>query len=731
MKNKILIPLIIVGALAAFFSFKYSSGSQSTEERRALIVETVMKTIQAGHYSPRDIDDTLSDRVFHKMLNEVDPLKQIFTKQDIAHLSKYQFQIDDEIKAGSIEFYDTLDALFNRRVDDAQKYYDEILKTPFTFDGNEQIQMSPDKKDYAANDAALKVMWHDYLKYSVLSKYVDLKNDQDKNKDSLKTPLKADSTLEREARNSVRKSEGTIFKRFYKRKDDDRFTAYVNAITLSEDPHTEYFPPKDKKKFDEMMSGSFYGIGAQLKEEDDGKIKVASIVTGSPCWKEGELKAGDEIAKVAQGTHEPVDIQGYEIDDVVKLIRGDKGSEVRLTVKRKDGSTKIIPIIRGEVQTEETFAKSAIIKSDAGPIGYISLPEFYSDFNGISGRRCSTDVEIEVKKLKAAGVKGIILDLRGNGGGSLSDVVDMAGIFVGGGPVVQVKNNHAAPSTLRAQAGDSITYTGPLAVMVNEGSASASEILAAALQDYGRAVIVGSNTYGKGTVQKMVPLDQMIDPMTRMHMQADTAGLAMNADGSYESSIGSLKITMEKFYRVNGGSTQMKGVKPDIVIPDPYEYKDMGEREDKAALKWDEIPKATYKPTNSVGNLAQLNAMSQSRIANNQTFKLIDEGATKLKKREEDNMVSLNEKEYRKELEDVNATSKQIDSLQKKSTKLEFSNLGADLTRINADSASITKNKDWLRNLGKDIYISETVNIVDDMTKSGMKITRKSEGITY
>ena len=476
-----------------------------------------------------------------------------------------------------------------------------------------------------------------------------------------------------------------------------------------------------------MMSGSFYGIGAQLKEEDDGKIKVASIVTGSPCWKEGELKAGDEIAKVAQGTHEPVDIQGYEIDDVVKLIRGDKGSEVRLTVKRKDGSTKVVPIIRGEVQTEETFAKSAVIKSNAGPIGYISLPEFYSDFNGISGRRCSTDVEIEVKKLKEAGVKGIILDLRGNGGGSLSDVVDMAGIFVGRGPVVQVKNNHAAPSVLRAQAGDSIIYTGPLAIMVNEGSASASEILAAALQDYGRAVIVGSNTYGKGTVQKMVPLDQMIDPMTRMHMQSDTSAEA-TADGS---SIGSLKITMEKFYRINGGSTQMKGVKPDIVIPDPYEYKDMGEREDKAALKWDEIPKATYKQTNSVGNLSQLDAMSKSRVAANQTFKLIDESAEKLKKREEDNMVSLNESKYREELAEVNATSKQIDSLQKKSTKLEFSNLNADLTRVNADSASVTKNKDWLRNLGKDIYISETVNIVDDLSKSGMKLTRKNEAVAY
>ena len=382
------------------------------------------------------------------------------------------------------------------------------------------------------------------------------------------------------------------------------------------------------------------------------------------------------------------------------------------------------------VSLEETFAKSAIIKTKDGPVGYIYLPEFYADFNHTSGRNCSTDVAAEVKKLKAEGVTGIILDLRNNGGGSLGDVVDMAGIFVGKGPVVQVKGSHSAPSVLRAQpTDDAPLYTGPLAIMVNENSASASEILAAALQDYKRAVIVGEMTYGKGTVQKMVDLDQMIDPMTRMQ-------LANDSSGSEGGSIGSVKLTMEKFYRINGGSTQLKGVTPDITIPDrldSYDDEDLGERHNRAALAWDEIPAAQYKPTNSIANIKQLEKASESRIKDNPTFTLIQENSEFMKKKADENTSSLNEAKFKADQDEINATSKKMDELQKKATTLDITNIQADLSRINADSASISKNKEWTKAVSKDIYISETVNIINDMSKTDRKVGMKGkkEETTY
>ncbi len=723
MKNKILIPLVVIGALAAFFSFRYGGGDgQSTEERRTLIMESVVKAVQQYHYSPRDINDSFSDRVYHKVLDEMDYEKKFFTQKDINSLKKYEFKIDDEIKNGSIDFYDKLDAIFTKRIDDADTFYKEILKTPYTFKGNDKEELDGAKLAYASDDEALKDRWREYLKYKVLAKYVELEDDRAK-KDTAKSdvakkePRKTDAQLETEARESVRKNQQNYFKRLHKWKPEERYALFVNAIATNEDPHTDYFPPVEKQRFDEEMSGTFFGIGAQLKD-DNGKIKIAAVITGSPCWKQGELKAGDEITKVAQGEKEPVDIQGYEIEDAVTLIRGPKGTEVRLTVKRVDGSVKVIPIIRGEVLVEDKFAKSAIIKSNDGPVGYIYLPEFYADFQGINGRRCSDDIATEVTKLKNAGVKGIILDLRYNGGGSLNDVVEMAGLFVGRGPVVQVKGTNEAPKTLIS--GKDAIYNGPMAIMVNQGSASASEILAAAMQDYKRAVIVGSPTYGKGTVQKIMPLDEMIDPLTRMRMQADA--LAANKTGSAGGSIGSLKITIQKFYRINGGSTQLKGVTPDINLPDPYALLESGERNDKAALQWDEIAPSTYKPVPNAPNISELATISNSRVAANPTFKLIEESAVKIKKQKDDNLVSLNETEYRKEMDEANVTSKKLEEVQKKLTPFEITNPKEDLARIDADSTSIAKNNDWMKNLKKDIYITETVNIINDMVKSGTYI---------
>lgn len=721
MKNKILIPLLIIGCIAAFLSFKYSAKGRSSDDKRKLVLETVMKVVNQVHFSPKNLDDTFSARVYRKMVHDLDYDKLFFTRQDVNKLKAYEFKIDDQIRENSVEFFDTLDAIWLRKVDAAEKYYPDLLSKPFSFNTNEEIQLNSDKEEYAANEKALTERWRLFLKYRTLDKYIGLKEEQDKkkaNKDSVNAKFKTDEELEAEAREGVKKMYQNIFKRYHKWKDDDRFTMYVNAITEMEDPHTSYFPPEDKKNFDVSMSGSFFGIGAKLSPAND-KITVSEVITGSPSWKQGELKAGDEIIKVAQGEMAPVDVQGMDLDDAIKLIRGPKGTEVRLTVKRPDGSNKVIAIKRDVIQIDETFAKSAIIKGKEGPVGYIYLPEFYADFNHTSGRNCSDDVAEEVKKLKSAGVTGIILDLRRNGGGSLGDVVDIASLFVGKGPVVQVKSNNASPSVLRTRSDDSILYTGPLAIMVNGGSASASEILAAALQDYKRAVIVGSMTFGKGTVQKMVDLDQMIDPMTKMMLMKN------DTDESQSASLGAVKLTMEKFYRVNGGSTQLKGVRPDVVIPDDYgmfDDDDIGERQHKSALPWDEIPAANYKPINSVGNVKDLAALSESRVQSNPVFKLKQENSEYFKKKREDNRISLNEVKYKKEQDELTARSKKLEEIMKKNELLELTNPMADMEKINLDSASIAKNKEWLKTLSKDNYIYETLNILNDLPKTGMSM---------
>ncbi|HRO43863.1 MAG TPA: carboxy terminal-processing peptidase [Flavipsychrobacter sp.] len=717
MKNKILIPLLVLGALATFFSFKYSAADTSdANKRKKIVLETVMKAVRDGHFSPRAVDDSLSYKVYHKILNSLDYDKKFFSAEDIAKLSPYEYKIDDQINESSTEFFDQLDQLFTKRINDVEGYYTEILKQPFTFTDNDSIQLTGDNIPYAANDTELKARWNQYLKYRVLAKYVDLKKDREKAKASKdgdkKLAAKTDKELEKEARESILKNHESYFKRLKKIDNNERFAIFINSITNVQDPHTDYFPPKDKQRFDDAMSGSFSGIGAQLKDED-GKVKIAAIITGAPAWKQGELKAGDEIMKVGQGKAEPVDIQGYEVDDVVTLIRGKKGTEVRLTVKRVDGAVKVIPITRGDVLLEEVFAKSAIIKSPNGPIGYIYLPEFYADFNQMSGRRSSKDVELEVQKLKASGVAGIIIDLRNNGGGSLGDVVDIAGLFIDEGPIVQVKSSGVRPEAQNDRHRGTL-YDGPLAILVNHNSASASEILAAAMQDYKRAVVVGAPTFGKGTVQRIVSLDELLK-------RGNPLALAGDQDG-VEGSIGAIKMTVQKFYRVNGGSTQLKGVVPDILLPDPYSEIEMGERRDKAALKWDEIPPANYKPVANPINTTELIALSNKRVNANPTFGLIKESAARIKQKETDNFYPLNEVAFRKELDEANVTSKKMEELEKKATLLSIINVKDDLANINRDSSTIKKNDEWIKALSKDIYLGETVNIVSDLMKQQSRV---------
>jgi len=471
------------------------------------------------------------------------------------------------------------------------------------------------------------------------------------------------------------------------------------------DPHTEYFPPVEKRGFDEEMSGRFYGIGAQLKEED-GAIKIASLITGSPAWKSGKVQINDEIKKVAQGSDTAVDVAGYAVTDVVKLIRGSKGTDVRITFKKADGTLEVVSLIRDEIVQDETFARSSIIKTGDKKIGYIFLPEFYADFDRPDGNRCSADVANELIKLKKENVDGVILDLRNNGGGSLYEVVQMVGLFIKSGPVVQVKDRDGKPVTL-SDNDQSVLYDGPLAVMVNELSASASEIFAAAIQDYKRGIIVGStSTYGKGTVQKNLPLGKPTDLF------------------SGQTEFGALKLTFEKFYRVNGGSTQLKGVTPDVILPDTYEYLKFREKDQTSALNWDQIPQASYQPENENINWEELEKKADERINKDPTFNRIKTNTDWLNKNI-DKEYYLNIDAYKKEQNQIRTTVKQDDSLAHLKQPIDMQPLAVDKDKFfnNSDKAKGDRYQQWLKNAQGDIYINETVNIVKDfmsMQKSSM-----------
>lgn len=726
--------LIVPFAALAMVSYTFI-GTKS--EKDQAIDQILMQSLNNMHYSPKEINDEFSEKVFKLYLQRLDYNKKFLIKSDIDDLKKLEHSIDDDINSGHFTFFDKSFDIINKRVEESQAYYREILAVPFDFSKSETLELDAEKLSFSKDKKDLKEAWRKSLKYQTLAKVSEMMETQNKAKEKRDTvkikskekiggmnkidndlnnvsdedvtgeaetkgksdtvKIKSRDELEIEARKKILKSNDDYFKRLKEFDRNDRIAVYFNSITGVYDPHTEFFPPKDKANFDISMSGQLEGIGAQLQEKD-GYIKVSSIVPGSASYRQGKLKAGDIILKVAQGDAEPVDVTDMRMDDAVQLIRGKKGTEVRLTVKKPDASIVVITIIRDIVVIEETYAQSAILKGKKN-IGYIKLPSFYADFSGKSGRSCSKDVKKEIQKLKDEKVDGIILDLRYNGGGSLPDVVDMAGLFIDKGPIVQVKQKVGLPQVLEDK-DPSVLYDGPLTIMVNSNSASASEIMAAAIQDYKRGVIVGTSpsTFGKGTVQRFYNMDD--------YLPAQFANL---------KPLGEVKITTQKFYRISGGATQLKGVIPDIILPDPYYLLDQGEKEQDYPMAWDEIAPATYHPLKPAYSLETLKANSASRLKNNPGFTLLDAAAKRFKKQKDSTIVSLNFEEYNAEQKRLKAESKKLDDLDKDILKMDIAPLKADVAAIEADTVKASKAKEWYKNIKKDIYLNETILIIDEM----------------
>lgn len=699
MKFKFLGFSSILAALLVFSSYTIYEGG---EEKSKALLKTIKRSMSRFHYQPQDINDEFSEKVFNHYLESLDPSKRFLMASDVEQLRQFTYKVDDELESETFQLFDLSVSLFEKRREETKAFYQEILEEPFDFNIEESLEGDPEKMPYASSGEELKERWRKSLKLQTLSRLVTDMNKQEKKKqkDSGEEAMeiKPMELLEENARARVLKSHNEWFKRMEQETLKDKRADYINAITTTYDPHTEYLPPKDKQAFDIRISGKLEGIGAQLNEED-GMIKVVRIVHGSPSFLQGDLEVNDKILKVGQGEEEPIDVVSMNLDDAIQLIRGKKGTEVRLTVQKLDGNVITIPLIRDVIIIDETYAKSAILKADNNKksVGYIHLPKFYFDLNDRYGRRAATDVSAEIAKLKEQKVDGIILDLRNNGGGSLADVVEMAGLFIEEGPIVQVKSREGKPYILRDR-DPQVQYEGKLVVLVNEFSASASEIMAAAIQDYKRGIVVGTTTYGKGTVQRFVDLDDLIR-------------------GSYEiKPLGDLKMTTQKFYRINGGATQLRGVVPDIQLPDEYSLLDIGERENEHSMAWDEIEAVPFAiERNAFGNLSQIKSKSEGRIASNPTFQLIQQNAERLKRRQESEDYPLSLEAYRAQRKRLNEESEKYKDISKDIDGFDVSLLQIDLDAASEDEGRLARMEKWQKDLGKDPYVYEAVQIIKSM----------------
>ena len=699
MKRNYKVLILVVALAAALWSFiPFKKSADPDPEKEAFLMGVLNFVLTNAHYQPADINDTFSEKVYTNYLKVIDGNKRYLLQSDIDGLNKYKTLLDDEFKGQKITFFNESYPLFQTRIQEAKSYYKEILAKPIDFNVKESIDTDYEKQPWAKNKEELKERWRKQLKLNVLSSIEDKIKLQEN--DSLgKEPKKDFAALEKEARKTTLKSLNEFFEFFEEISREEWLSVYINTLLEQFDPHTNYLAPDDKQKFDESMAGSMEGIGAQLRKKDQN-TEITEVIPGGPAMKQGELENGDIILKVAQGDEQPVDIAGMRLEKVVKMIKGKKGTTVKLTVKKADGNVKVIAIVRDKFEIEETFAKSSVIDTPEGKFGIIHLPKFYISFENRDGRDAFKDVAKEVEYLKTQNIEGIIIDLRNNGGGSLQTVVDMVGLFIPQGPVVQVKAKSGESNVLYDR-DNKTQWDGPLVVLINNYSASASEIFAAAIQDYNRGLVLGSkHSYGKGTVQNLLDLNRF--------------GNKKIGD------LGAMKFTSQKFYRVNGGSTQLKGVESDLVLPDRFLYVDTGERDNDNAMEWDKIAKAKYNVFDY--NFAPVKDKSKNRVAANAQFKLIDESAKWVKSQQDDNTFPLEYNEYLAKSKQLEEQSKRFNVLKDYKNSLSFKSLPHEEALIKNDTVLQNKRKRWFKSLNNDVYVEEAVNVLKDIKASKFKI---------
>jgi carboxyl-terminal processing protease len=699
-KWKVFATVFLFGALFFAFNTFKSENQESPELRQRKLLSTIGQLLESEHYSPRNIDDAFSKEVFNAYFKALDPEKNTFLQSDLDGLSNYNTTIDDEIHGATIAFQPAVSRIYALRIIETKAIFNQIMDQPFNFNLDDSVSLNSDKMAYPKDVTERTKRWEMLLKYRTIERYASLIEEREKNKDKEKFVYKNDSTLEAESRAYIKKSYKKRIESFEKTfTKEKQFELFLNSITGLMDPHTDYLAPVEKRSFTEQMSGVIYGIGAQLTQDDFG-IRIASIQPGGPAWKSGQIVVNDVIVKIAQGAEEPVDVSGYETTDAVKLIRGNLGTEVRLTFRKPDGTFKVVSLIREKIVLDEGYARSVVIQNGADKYGYILLPDFYADFEREDGHRCSEDVAAEIKKLKAENVKGIIIDVRFNGGGSLYEVVQMAGLFIDKGPVVQIRNKEGRSQTLYDET-PGILYDGPLVVMANEFSASASEIFAGAIQDYKRGIVVGSSsTYGKGTVQRNVAFGKPLDSL------------------GIQTEYGAVKLTFQKFYRITGSSTQKKGVVPDVILPDEYEYLKYREKDNESALSWDEMERARYMVWPNNAPLSQVVQSTNLHIQNDTALNKFKQNLRWVSNQIE-TPVYLKLDKFQAFKKRVQEVSKQNEQALKLKTPMNLAPIKVDYNKFynNPDKSKQDRYQAWIKDLAKDFQVNESSKILAALNK--------------
>lgn len=687
--------ILVLVLLLAFASCSFTTKTFEDPDKDKLLIQVITYVLQRGHFDPKEINDDFSAEVFADYLDQLDPLKRYFYKSDIEEFEAFKFQLDDQLKEYDISFFNLTHDRLVQRIEESKAIYKEVLDTPFDYSIDEEFNSDYENIGYVKNKKQMKERWRQQLKFSNLVNYDDLMSAQETSEE--KRTL---TEIEAEARAETLKSIDLYYNDYIDDLDrQDWFSMYINAIVEEFDPHTNYFAPEDKENFNQQMSGKLEGIGARLSKRMDN-TKIVELISGGPAWRGNELEVGDIIMKVRQeDEEEPVNIVGMRLDDAIKLIKGPKGTTVILTVKKVDGTIEDISITRDVVEIEETYAKSSIVEKNNRRFGVINLPKFYVDFEDYKSRNAASDIKQEIERLKAEGMEGLVLDLRNNGGGSLPVVVDIAGMFIKEGPIVQVRAT-GEPKEVLKDKDKSIVWDGPLVIMVNELSASASEILAAAMQDYKRAIVIGSKqTYGKGTVQNFLDLNNMV---------------RNNKNGD----LGALKLTTQKFYRINGGSTQLEGVKSDVVVLDRYSFIDVGEKDQKNPLPWDKIDSVDYTFWDGYFDYNETIENSTQRMNANEQLKLIGENAKWIKTRMDENIHSLNYKKYKAQLELNEEEAKRFDKISEYQSNLTFESLPYEKDLFKTDTILKEKRDRWHKSLSQDVYVEEAINVLEDLKMS-------------
>tara|TARA_R110000868_G_scaffold28241_28_gene106245 strand:+ start:8950 stop:11097 length:2148 start_codon:yes stop_codon:yes gene_type:complete len=694
--------ILLLLLLLAFASCSFTTKTFADPDKDKLLIQVITYVLQQGHFDPIVMDDAFSADLYKNYIENLDPVKRYFYQSDIDDFKKFETNIDDQLKVYDITFFNVTYERMLKRIEEAKAIYKEVLSEPFDYTKDESFNTDYDHVAYVKNKKEMKDRWRQQLKFSTLSNYDDIYTQENnaREKDASYI-MKSEQEIEKEARESTLKSIDVYFNdNIDDLQREDWFSVYVNTIVEEFDPHTYYLAPRNKEAFDQDMSGKLEGIGARLQKRND-YIKIVELISGGPAWRSNELEVEDAILKVKQEKEEfPVNIVGMRINDAIKYIKGPKGTKVTLTIKKVDGTIKDITLIRDVIQINETYAKASLVEKDQVKFGIIDLPKFYLDFNNYKKLNAAVDVKMEIEHLKSEGIQGLVLDLRNNGGGSLPAVVDMAGLFIENGPIVQVRST-GEPKQILEDKDKSITWDGPLVILVNELSASASEIMSAAMQDYKRAIIIGSKqTYGKGTVQNVLDLNNWV--------RNNTSG-----------DLGALALTTQKYYRINGGSVQLEGVKSDVVVPDRFSYIEVGEKDKANALPWDEIDSAKYLTWSNYFDFEKTIQNSNERMRNNPQLKLIDENAKWVKSKIDEKTVTLNYKKYKAQMTLNEDEAKRFDVINDYKTNLTFDSPKYEKELFAKDTTDLQEKRNrWHVNLSRDVYVEEAINVLQDLKTS-------------